>query len=99
MVHYFSFRAFIAWEEHAIVDTNLEHKLRANLADYRSKLLLQNDVLPDPFTLKDGWFGEDERSMWPHLYISYIVEYLKETTTSNLYRKLLNEYKLGKAYR
>ena len=48
-------------------------------------------MLPDPFTLKDGWFGEDERSMWPHLSISDIAEYLKETTTSNLYRKLLNE--------
>lgn len=34
----FSFRAFVAWEEKVLVDADQEHKLRANLTDYKAKL-------------------------------------------------------------
>lgn len=69
------------------------------MSGYDVGRLNESDVLPDPFSLSDGWLGEQAMSQWPALAITDIAEYLKERATAELYSKLLNEYKLGKAFR
>ena len=59
----------------------------------------EGTTLPDPFTLKEGWLPESECEHWPSLYFSDIVEYLRLRTPRELYHRLCNEYKQGKAYR
>ena len=81
------------------VDHEQEHKERLNLYDYKSRLIVQGQVLPDPFTLEDGWLGEVSMTQWPSLYFVDIVNYLKIKTATELYNRLCNEYKQGKAYR
>ena len=104
-VHYrghfllFLYRAYIAWEEQASVDPSEEHALRSNLEDYKKRLQVGPSVLPDPFSLDEGWLGESERVNWPSLYFCDIAEFLKMTTPKELYHRLCNEYKQGKAYR
>ena len=82
-----------------VEDTSIEHVIRKNLLDYKEKLVYHNRVLPDPFTLKDGWSDESGREMWPHVYFSDIAALLEMTTPSELYRRVCNDYKQGNAYR
>ena len=60
---------------------------------------MKSTILPDPFTLDDGWLGEEGRENWPSLYFSDIADLLSITTPTELYHRLCNEYKQGKAYR
>ena len=94
-----SYRCYAAWEDGLEVDSSYEHKMRSNLEEYRCKLCVAGVVLPDPFTVTEGWVGESEMKNWPSLYFSDIADYLKEKTTQSLYHKLCNEYKQGKGYR
>ena len=87
----------MAWEENIPIESTSEHQERLNLREYQAMLLMENTTIP--FTLKDGWMGEDAMTKWPSLYFSDITDYLKLRTSSELYQKLCNEYKLGKAYR
>ena len=35
-------------------------------AEYRDKLVIDGEELPDPFHLQDGWINEDDgASLWP----------------------------------
>ena len=83
----------------ATIDPQEEHQFRSNLEDYRVKLLHGDDVLPDPFVLKEGWLAEENRTAWPSIYMTDIADLMRMTTTSELYHRLCNEYKQGKAYR
>ena len=92
-------RCFIAWEENAAVDPDREHRQRISLEQYKGKLCVRRLVLPDPFTLADGWCGEDNKAVWPSLYFTDIADYLRPKTPYELYHRLCNEYKQGKGYR
>ena len=92
-------RAFIAWEDQIPVNGDSEHKQRANLVEYMRRLAIDDRVLPDPFSLHDGWTGEENMKLWPNLYFHDIAEYLRIKTPSELFHKLCNEYKQGKAFR
>jgi len=92
-------RAYIAWEEQVTVDPSQEHALRSNLKEYKARLVVGSTALPDPFSLEDGWMNEEARVNWPSLYFTDIAEFLQMTTPTELYRRLCNEYKQGKAYR
>ena len=81
-----------------MIDPKQEHALRANLEEYKSRLLVRSQVLPDPFTLQE-WYNEQGRQNWPSLYFSDIASYLKMKTPAELYNRLINEYKQGKGYR
>ncbi|KAI0216057.1 hypothetical protein LSAT2_031891 [Lamellibrachia satsuma] len=37
---------------------SIEHKLRSNLTDYKDKIRINGNVIPDPFSLKVGWLEE-----------------------------------------
>lgn len=97
-VHYFH-RAFIAWEEQIPVSVDKEHEERQRIQEYKIKLNIEDTVLPDPFTLTDGWLNESQKTLWPNLYFIDIADYLRIKTAPELYHKLCNEYKLGKGFR
>ena len=97
------FRAYITWEENVPVDCKKEHELRVKLTEYTDKLIIAPSmtVLPDPFSLKDGWVTEEKGGMtlWPCLYFSDMSDYMRTKTDQDLFGKLINDYKEGKAYR
>ncbi|KAK3108167.1 hypothetical protein FSP39_002441, partial [Pinctada imbricata] len=69
--------------------------------EYRAKLrLLNGEIIPDPFTLEDGWLGETTGlPSWPSLYIMDIATFLNCRGPSDIVHRVMNEYKEGKAYR
>jgi hypothetical protein len=71
------------------------------LEDYKRKLIVDGIVLPDPFTISEKeWIGEQlGMSRWPQVFFCDITDYLKSLTPAELYTRLCNEYKEGKAYR
>ena len=91
----------MAWEEGALEDLEAVNKERVLSQEYQAKLVVGGAVLPDPFSIKSGWTGETTEGMakWPPLYFHDISEYLQSCNSDNLYHRLVNEYKEGKAYR
>ena len=81
------------------INQEAEHALRANLDDYKSKLVIGDRTLPDPYTLRDGWLNEEAKSKWPSIYNYDISGYLKLTTPEELHKRIMNEYKQQKAFR
>ena len=76
---YFFYRAFNAYEENVAVDTEQEHRERALLTEYKEKLKINDETLPDPVDLKSGWIGEESgMSFWPKLYFSDISRFYSE---------------------
>ena len=76
---FLSFRAFVAWEDGVLADVEAEHKERQLLAEYKEKLIIDDQVIPDPLTLKKGWLREDGNGLmkWPSIYFLDIADYLK----------------------
>ena len=81
------------------VDLSKEHSLRVAQEEYKAKLRIGTTILPDPFSLRDGWRSEEAMASWPSLYFTDINEYMKTKTTTEIHTQLCNEYKLGKSYR
>ena len=82
------------------MDSNAELAEQRLQQEYKAKLNIKGDIIPDPFSLSLGWKGEKKGlSSWPSVYITYIAHYLGEMTSSEIVNRLLNEYKEGKAYR
>ena len=68
------------------------------LQEYKHKLLVEDDVLPDPFSLHTGWQGEKTAiHKWPSVYLVDIAKYLNNETHKEIFDRLLNEYKEGQA--
>ncbi|XP_052820515.1 uncharacterized protein LOC128246371 [Mya arenaria] len=92
--------AFCVWEENLPVNENAELAEKRLLQEYKKKLVLDGDVVPDPFSISSGWKGEKAAvNTWPSIYITDIATYLGCSTTKDVMNRLLNEYKVGKAYR
>ncbi|KAH3817671.1 uncharacterized protein LOC127882165 [Dreissena polymorpha] len=93
-------RAFIAWEENIAVDLVAEQQQMQLLAEYKAKLNIDGEIIEDPMTVSKGWLSEKVgMSKWPSLYIGDISEYLHTNQPKDLIRRVVNEYKEGKAYR
>ncbi len=93
-------RAFICWEQNIPTNESQEHRLRRNLCSYAQKLVVKGTVIPDPFTLAEGWLDEStSKSMWPPVFITDIADFLRLRSSCDLIQRLCNEYKQGKAYR
>ena len=74
----FTFRAFVAHSENVLVVTNLEHEERSISEEYKGKLKVDGDVIPDLIVLKTGWVDEENGvSIWPSIFDNDIVNYLK----------------------
>ena len=59
----------MAWEEGAIASLEAEERERILKQEYKDKLVVDTDVIPDPLTLKSGWLKEDDEGLckWPSL--------------------------------
>ena len=94
------YRAFSAWEENLPVDVWAEQQQKRLLAEYKAKLVVEGETLEDPFETQTGWTGEkDGLTKWPFVYFLDISMYLNGKNPEDLMGRLLNEYKVGKAYR
>jgi hypothetical protein len=97
-------RVFAASEMKIPVQLTSE-ELVAKMESEKAKLLQTSDntKLPDPLLLKDGWLGENEGiTPWPPTYLSDITISLMEDHPGrnvDLQKRVLNEYKEGKAFR
>jgi hypothetical protein len=100
-VNIYFYRAFCAWEEKVPVNISKQQAELRLQDEYKAKLILPNgDIIPDPFSLEDGWIGEASGiSKWPSLYIMDIATFLNCNKPSDVVHRVLNEYKEGKAYR
>ena len=74
-----------------------EQQLRLQLEDNKAKLCVECEVSQDPFLLREGWLKESNGM--PAIYLPDIVDFLNEGSSRDMIRKLLNEYKQGKAFR
>ena len=93
-------RSFVTYEENISVDAKRETVERQSLIDYTSKLALTPTfTIPDPFTISDGWLNESNMSEWPAIHMHDITEFLRLKTPAEIYERVMNEYKQGKAYR
>ena len=84
------------------MDLNQEEIAKRNLAEYKSKLIVEGVTLPDPLGIKKSlWIGEkDGIQTWPSVYIMDISQYFENVIdSSDLIHRLHCEYKEGKAYR
>ncbi|XP_065641141.1 uncharacterized protein LOC136073423 [Hydra vulgaris] len=80
----FNFRAFSAYEEGCEVDVDCEHSERLLLDVFTEKFLSCN--LPDPFSLKIGWCGEEEgMKSWPSLFFMDIEKYFLKRVNAKSY--------------
>ena len=60
------FRAFGLYEENVQVDPEREHIERTVLQEYKQKLNIQENIIPDPIDLKSGWINEKNgMKKWP----------------------------------
>ena len=76
--HCFTFRAFVAHSENALIDPNLEHEERSILEEYTGRLKVDGDVIPDPMALQTGWVVEENGvSKWFSIFYNVIANYLK----------------------
>lgn len=69
--------------------------------EYASLLIIGNDKIPDPLTLKDGWLTEQTGiSKWPPIFQVHIAEFILigEQGKTDISKRLLSDYKEGKAY-
>ena len=92
-----------AYEEGIPVDEESEQRQRSIMDEYKKKLIVNGEILPDPFSLKDDWLAEKKgtgMSKWPSVYYMNIERFLcKINDSSDLLMRLESEYKEGKAYR
>ncbi|XP_057305548.1 uncharacterized protein LOC130643085 [Hydractinia symbiolongicarpus] len=96
-------RAFSAYEENIPIDRDVERRERLLLAEYQKKLVVEEEHIPDPLDITNGWLAEQKGSglrKWPSVYYTNIESYLKILQkTDSLIRRLESEYKEGKSYR
>ena len=52
------FMAFGLYEENVQVDPEKEHIERTVLQEYKQKLKIQENIIPDPTDLKSGWIND-----------------------------------------
>ncbi len=66
--------------------------------EYQQLLTVDGVTLPDPFSLQ-GWMKEeDSLDKWPPTMMYEIAEYLLKMEDKHLTKRLIGDYKEGKAY-
>ena len=81
----------------------MEAKERTILEEYTAKLVVQDTVIPDPMSLKDGWLKEKDNNgdgllHWPSVDYLDIANYIG-LTQPDFIKRLQSDYKQGKCYR
>ena len=94
---------FAAAEQNMPVCLDAASRVAQMQCERESLLKTPEGVLPDPSELHNGWIGElNGMTKWPPILLSDITLYIMKDHPGNdisLQKRLLNEYKEGKAYR
>ena len=93
--------AFGAEQLSVPVKLTAEEEIIQKKKQYQSLLNVNGEQLPDPFTeLKDNWFSEENGvEKWPPILQMQIAEFiLTAEQGSDLGKRLLSDYKEGKAF-
>ena len=64
-----------AYEEKVPVDEEAEQRQRSVMEEYKQKLIVCGNVMPDPFSLHDGWLAEKKRNRFGKMAISLLYEH------------------------
>ena len=56
-------RAYGLYEEGIHVDPEREHVERTLFAEYKQKINIEDETIPDPIDLKVGWIGEENGNL------------------------------------
>ena len=87
----------------AIKPTALERIATAEKEEAKLLIMPNRTSVPDPLTQKDGWAKESESmTSWPPINLSDITLFLMSDHLGkdvDFHKRVLNEYKEGKAYR
>ena len=73
-----------AWEEIVPVNIEAEEQHMVSLNEYRKKLILDNEIFPDPLTVKKTQsISENQNRIphWPTVCCRDIAKYLKQVNT------------------
>ena len=76
--HCFNFKVFVAHSENALIDPNLEHEERWIREEYKGKLKVDSDVIPDTTALETAWVVEKNGvPKWSSIFCNGFANYLK----------------------
>ena len=53
-----------AYEEKIPVDEEAEQRQGSLMEEYKQKLIVCGNAIPDPFLLQDGWLAEKKEQVW-----------------------------------
>ena len=88
-----------AYEEKVLVDEEAEQRQCSIMEEYKQKLIVCGNVMPHPFSLKDG--GK-KRNRFGKMLISLLMNIEKFlcqiNKSSDMLLRLESDYKEGKAY-
>ena len=91
-------RVFVAHENNVPLVKSAEEVQREIALEYRNKLLIEGENLPDPFQVQDGWIKEEDGvSLWPTTLYPDIFNSIS-FHPSELKNEDLSDYKTSKAY-
>ena len=95
------FRAFATHENGEPIDRDKEHIERKLLDEYKAKLSINDNILPDPIDLKEGWIGEEAGiKLLTQLYLTDITWFDSDVLDKKgIIQRVECQYKQGKAYR
>ena len=80
-----------------VIPTAKEERISKE-CQYRSLLTVNGEILPDPFELS-GWLKEeDSLDKWPPTMLIDITEFLLKSKDGGMAKRLLGDYKEGKAF-
>ena len=97
-------RVFAAAEMGIAIKPTAQERIATTEKEKATLLIMPNGTsVPDSLTLKDGWVKESESmTSWPPIYPSDITLFLMSDHPGkdvDFHKRVLNEYKEGKAYR
>ena len=75
-----------AYEEKVPVDEEAEQRQRSIMEEYKQKLIVCVNVMPDPFSLKDGWLVVKKGTglaKWPSVCYMIIEKFLCQINKSS----------------
>lgn len=93
--------AYGAHELGVLVKPNAAEERSTKKVQYDALLKVKTVQLPDPFSLSSGWLSENVgMRKWPPIFQLHIAEFLltSEQLQTGLKKRLLSDYKEGKAY-
>ena len=98
---FYFFRAFATHENGEPIDRDKELIERKLLDEYKAKLSINDNILPDPIDLKEGWIGEEAViKLLPQLYLTDITWFDYDVLDKKgIIQRVECQHKQGETYR